>query len=459
LFNASRDSLDHWMQGFSLKSHTQGVWDWELAWSSVDYGTDLSRSATVNSAANLLGIMGNNSATLQDQKGTGWRTLALKGSWRPQGHDGAHLLDFGLTQDNYQLRINKSNLSATDNWLSSAPVSLNADVGGKSQLQGLYAQDAWAFAPAWKTVLGARLENWRTADGYATSLIGVAEALDSYSSRNETYLSPKAALAYQWAPDMVLKASLGRAVRMPTVSELYGATSKCTDISSRILSTVCPAGQTWVNDPGLRPEKSITAELTLEKELGHGVLRLTWFNEEVADALYSQAAGLKSDGATLVTMVQNIDKVSTQGLEIAYQGENVVAQGLDLSGSLTYADSRIVANASYVAVPGDTIGKQQPRVPLWRASLLANYRWDTQLSTSVGLRYSGDQFSSLNNTDINGFAYTAASRFLVVDVRARYAINAHLALSAGIDNLGNVEYWNFHPYPGRTLVAELQYRL
>jgi iron complex outermembrane receptor protein len=98
-------------------------------------------------------------------------------------------------------------------------------------------------------------------------------------------------------------------------------------------------------------------------------------------------------------------------------------------------------------------------VPLWRASLLANYRWSPQLNTSVGLRYSGDQFSTLNNTDINGFAYTAASRFLVIDVRARYAINTHLALSAGIDNLGNVEYWNYHPYPGRTLVAELQYRL
>ena len=459
LLSATRDSLDHWMQGLSLKSHSQGLFDWELAISSFDYGSDLSRAATVNTAANLQGSMSNNSATLQDQKGTGWRTVALKGIWRPQGLQGAHILDFGLTQDSYQLRIYKSNLSATENWLSSAPASLNADVGGKSQLQSLYAQDAWAFAPGWKTVLGARLENWSASDGYAKSVIGVAQTLDSYSSRNEMYISPKAALAYQWAPDTVLKASLGRAVRMPTVSELYGATSKCADISSRILAQVCPAGQTWVNDPSLRPEKSLTTELTLEKELGQGVLRLTWFNEDVSDSLYAQAVGLKSDGATLVNMVQNIDKVSTQGLEIAYQGENVATQGLDLSGSLTYADSRIVANASYVAVPGDTIGKQQPRVPLWRASLLANYRWSPQLNTSVGLRYSGDQFSTLNNTDINGFAYTAASRFLVIDVRARYAINTHLALSAGIDNLGNVEYWNYHPYPGRTLVAEVQYRL
>jgi iron complex outermembrane receptor protein len=96
-------------------------------------------------------------------------------------------------------------------------------------------------------------------------------------------------------------------------------------------------------------------------------------------------------------------------------------------------------------------------VPQWRASALANYRWDAQLSTSLGLRYSGDQFSNLNNTDVNGFAYTAASRFLVLDVRARYAIEPKLVAAFGIDNLTNAEYWNFHPYPGRTLVAELKY--
>ena len=251
---------------------------------------------------------------------------------------------------------------------------------------------------------------------------------------------------------------MGRAVRMPTVSELYGATSKCTDVATKILADACPAGQTWVNSPTLRPEKSLTTEITLQKNLESGLLRLTFFNEDVTDSLYSQAVGLKSD-ATPVNMVQNIDKVSTQGLEVAFQGEDVVTKGLDLSGSVTYADSRIKANSSYVLVPGDTIDKQQPRVPQWRATALANYHWDGQLSTSLGMRYSSDQFSTLNNVDVNGFAYTAASRFLVFDVRMHYAINPKLAFSAGIDNLTNQEYWNYHPYPGRTFVAELKYDL
>jgi iron complex outermembrane receptor protein len=144
-------------------------------------------------------------------------------------------------------------------------------------------------------------------------------------------------------------------------------------------------------------------------------------------------------------------------MEVAFQGNDVLTRGLDLSGSITYADSRIVANSSYYAVPGDTIGKFQPRVPVWRATALANYHWTEQLSTSMGLRFSGDQYSNLANTDINGFAYQGASRFTVLDLRARYAVSRKLVAAFGIDNLTNEEYWNFHHYPKRTITAEVKY--
>jgi iron complex outermembrane receptor protein len=437
LFNASKENLDHWMHGLSIKSNTRGEWDWEVAASLYDYSTDLARSATINSAANLSGAMGSsNTATITDQKGTGWSTLATKGVWRPQGMQGAHIADFGVQQDNYQMRIYKTNISSTGNWMTDGAASFNSDVGGKTQLQSVYGQDTWGFAPKWKTVLGARVENWTASGGYARSSTLSA----NYDSRNETHVSPKGALAYQWSGDIVLKGSVGRAVRMPTVQELYGATSTYSSV--------------FVNDPNLRPEKSWTTELSIEKDLGNGLLRLTVFNEDVTDSLYSQTIA----GSTpATTSVQNVDAINTKGIELAYQGVDVIQKGLDFSGSITYADSRILANSSYVATPGDTIGKYQPRVPVWRATALVNYRFDEQLSASLGVRYSGDQYSTLNNSDVNGFAYTAASRYLIVDVRTRYRIDKHLVAAFGIDNLGNEEYWNFHPYPKRTYVAELKY--
>ncbi|MES2319599.1 MAG: TonB-dependent receptor [Pseudomonadota bacterium] len=43
----------------------------------------------------------------------------------------------------------------------------------------------------------------------------------SAQERSESHFSPKAALAFQVNSDWVVKASAGRAVRMPTVGELY----------------------------------------------------------------------------------------------------------------------------------------------------------------------------------------------------------------------------------------------
>jgi iron complex outermembrane receptor protein len=434
-FNASRENLAHMMHGLSVKSNTKGVWDWEVAASLYDYGKDLQRATTLSGATSTTATPVSNNlnggpGSITNMNGTSWTTLATKGTWRPQGVGGAHIVDFGYQQDNYQLRILKSSIAGT--WLVDDPGTTISDVGGKTQLQSVYGQDAWSFAPKWKTVLGARVENWTASGGY-TRLLGSSSA--DYDSRNEPYVSPKGALAYQWSGDIVLKGSVGRAVRMPTVLELYGATSS--------------ANLSFVNDPNLRPEKSWTTELTMEKDMGNGLLRLTAFNEDVTDSLYSQLI----PGSTTTSRVQNVDAINTKGIEIAYQGSDVVVKGVDFSGSITYADSRIVSN---VALPS-SIGKYQPRVPVWRATALTTYNVDEKLSASLGIRYSGDQYSQLDNSDVNGFAYQGASRYLILDLRTRYRISRKAVAAFGIDNLTDEEYWNFHMYPRRTYVAELKY--
>jgi iron complex outermembrane receptor protein len=157
------------------------------------------------------------------------------------------------------------------------------------------------------------------------------------------------------------------------------------------------------------------------------------------------------------TFVQNIKRMQSTGIETAFYGTDVFKRGLDLSGSMTWVDSRIKENDGKVLVAGDTINKVQPRVPKWRANALANYRWDDKLSTSLGARYSGPQFGSLNNADTNGFSYTGVSKFFVTDVRVRYKVDRHWTAAAGVDNLNNYKYWNYHLYPMRTFFAEVRY--
>ena len=58
---------------------------------------------------------------------------------------------------------------------------------------------------------------------------------------------------------------------------------------------------------------------------------------------------------------------------------------------------------------------------------------------------------------MNGFAYMAASKYFTVDARAQWKIDRQWTLAAGIDNLNNYRYWNFHPYPARTFQVEARW--
>lgn len=428
-FNVSNEELTHLMHGLSVKSTTKGTWDWEVAASLYDHDKDVLRAATVAMPGALTGGAGR----IVNMKGTGWNTLALKGTWRPQGMAGTHIVDVGLQRDSYQLR---SIENATANWINGAAGARNQAFRGDTQLTSLYAQDTWKLASRWKAVLGARVEKWSASNGQTAN----ASTTVQHANRDETYVSPKAAIAYQASAQWVLKASTGRAVRMPTVSELYqgGISGNGTLIN---------------NDPTLKPEKSWTTELTAERDLGNGLLRLTAFFEQTRDALYSQTNVLVTPN---VTNIQNVDQIRTKGLELSHQAANVGTawwgRGLDLASSLTWTDSKITKNAKFPA----SVGKWQPRIPAWRASAVATYRPDDTWSYTLGARYSGKQFSTLDNSDPNGFAYQGASRYFTTDVRVRYQVSRQVSAAFGIDNLNNYKFWNFHPYPQRSYVAELK---
>ncbi len=450
-FTLNNESLRHTMQALALKSHSGGSWDWEADASLYDYGRDDKRANGVGNT--LPAAAGGGVGTLADGSGTGWVNLALKGTWRPQGRDGEHIVDFGVQDERWKLRYLSTNLADWINDPNGRRVAggvsnVAGNVEGDTELQSLYGQDAWSFAPAWKTVLGLRAERWQARNGLTEFAQPVAPAAPvppiAYPSRSQNYLSPKAALSFQPSDTLVLKASAGRAVRMPTVAELYGATAT--------------TNSQYINDPNLRPERSCTTEFTGEKDLGRGLLRATLFTEDVHDSLYSQTT-FDAAANRNVSRVQNIGRIATQGLETAFSGSDVGLKGLDLSGSITYAKSIIKENAGFVVTAGDTIGKWQPNIPRWRASLLASWRVDDRLTASFGLRYSGVQYRTLNNADINGFAYQGVSKYTTADLRLHWRLDKQWSAAFGIDNLNNYRFWNFHPYPQRSTSAELRFDL
>ncbi|WP_028102666.1 TonB-dependent receptor [Pseudoduganella violaceinigra] len=424
-FNASQEALRHLMHGLTVKSNTKGVFDWEVAASVYDYSRDILRAPTTAQPAAARGGAGR----IVDQNGTGWNTLSLKAVYRPDGMRGRHIFDFGYQRAAYKLSTIER--AATD-WITGEPGARNQAFSGRTSIDSLYLQDTWKLAQDWKTVLGARFEHWEGRDGATANATTVVH----HPRRSDNFVSPKAALAFQASEEWTLKASIGRAVRMPTVSELYQGGINNTGILIN-------------NDPNLQPERSWTTELSAERLVGNAALRLTAFFERNSDALYAQTNVLVTPN---VSNVQNVDLIRTQGLETAWSNENVLVPGLDMQASLTWTDSKIKRNEKFPV----SVGKWQPRIPEWRASAVATYRVNDKLSATLGARYSGKQYSTLDNSDINGFAYTAASKYFTVDARVRYRIDQHWSAAFGIDNANNDKYWNYHPYPQRSYSAELK---
>ncbi len=431
----SRYGQTQMAHALSLKSDAGGAWEWATTFALYDFVRDRQRVPT----AALPNAFSGGAGAITRMDGTGWYTADAKAIWHT---DGGNELSFGTHYDRYELALKKFN---TADWLNGAPTTLAVQSRGKTATTAVWVQDAWRFAPDWKATLGGRFENWRAFDGFNYSL---APALNvSQPKLSGSYFSPKASLAWQPSLPWTVTASYGRAYRMPTVSELYQAITTGTTLS--------------VPNPRLNPERADSYDLSAERAVPDGRVRISLFEENLADALISQSAPLPPGSTTalppgtntLFSFVQNVDRVRSRGVEAVVDQNNVVFEGLELSGSATFVDSHITRDAAFAAA----VGKNTPQLPKWRASMVATYRPDDAWALSLAARYSDRSFGTIDNSDIVSHTYQGFESYLVFDARAHYDIDTHWSAAFGIDNLNNRKYFIFHPFPQRTFLVELKY--
>jgi iron complex outermembrane receptor protein len=104
------------------------------------------------------------------------------------------------------------------------------------------------------------------------------------------------------------------------------------------------------------------------------------------------------------------------------------------------------------------VGNRVPYVPDWRTKFGFTYRPIENWSWTVAARYSGKQYSTLDNTDVVSHIYGAFDRYFVVDTKVHYEATANFMFDFGIDNVFNEQYFLFHPFPGRTYVMAAKYK-
>jgi iron complex outermembrane receptor protein len=446
----------HVSNAVSVKSDTKGVFDFDLSASSYNYLQDTLLNPFTVVPSPGLGYSLNGKITRMD--GTNWQNADAKGIWRPFGFDGPQEVSFGVHADRYQL---ENPVYASNIWFSTpsgGTGQLYSDGEGITDTQALWLQDAWKILPNLRLTLGGRLENWEATNGFnLNTTTSGAGAITSIASINQpglssTNFSPKASLSYDPNKDWNITGNFGEAYRYPTVIELY--------------QNLTVGGVATFANPNLQPEQDFTGELNIERHWKDGRIRLTLFKEHTNEAIISQT-NLVTNPATGVqtptTVISNVDAIRMQGVELSADKDNALIDRLQVFGSITYVDSRILSDPSWAGVnpltgaPTTVVGKRVPNVPDWRAKLGFTYRSNDSWAFTVAGRYSGKQYSTLDNTDIVQHVFGAFDDFIVVDTKLHYNATKNLAFDFGIDNLFNYQYFLFHPFPGRTYVVAGKY--
>jgi len=427
-----RVKQEHLMQGLSLRSSTDGQWDGELVATFYDYRQDLLRVPT----GPLPDARNGGPGTITSMDGTGWTTVDARAYWRPDGPGGVHQVSFGAHYDLYKLASPKY---ATADWISGGQDALTADARGKTRTYALWLQDVWRLDPHWRATLGARYEWWDAYDGYNFSLAPPLAVNQPAQSAN--LLSPKASLAWDAPQQWLLTASLGVANRFPTVTELY--------------QTITTGPTLTVPNPNLKPEHALSGELAAERALAKGRFRVSYFQENLDDALISQTAPLVPGSTTLFNYVQNIDRIRSRGAEVVAQKDDVLITGLELSASATFVDSRVLSDPAFPAA----VGKRTPNIPQWKYTVVATYRPDDRLAATLAVRHSSRVYATIDNSDVYTHTYQGFDSFVVFDARLSYRIDPRVLVAVGVDNFANRRYFLFHPFPQQTMVAELKVAL
>ena len=439
----------HLANALSLRTDTKGPFDWDLAFSNYYYLEDIQRNPFGVAATGLSYTTNGKIARLD---GTNWTNVDFKGIWRPDDKNGAHEVSFGIHSDRYYL-TNPTYATPTWNDGPDSTSTLYTNSKGVTETNALWIQEAWSFAPHFKLTAGGRLEAWTAKNGFnlvtgsyaANTGLPIASTQGSINQSNldATRFSPKISL--NWTPSAAweVTGSFGQAYRFPTVGELY-----------QIVSGNDPKNP----NPNLKPENILSSELAIQRKFQDGQVRVSVFNEKVRQALISQTIA----ASTSTSFVANVDEVRNTGIELAAQKDNAGIRGLSLFGSVTYVDSRIEKNASWTGTDPlttlrtSTINKHVPYVPDWRATVGATMHVADKWAFTGAMRYSGRQYSTLDNTDRVDNVFGAFDRFLVVDARVQYKVCKNATLNVGVDNLTDTKYTLYHPFPGRTLTTGIK---
>ncbi len=369
---------------------------------------------------------------------SGWFTISTK--FNNEEFLGRKDLSFstGYEFQHARILLTQNNLSNYNTLTNATGNPLVTKTGGTTDTHAVFSQLSWRFIQDWDATVGTRLERWNTYDGVNLTTAQPTGRLNP-ADRQVSRWSPKFSLGYEpgrWK----FRYSVGKAYKFPLPEELYGNSSGV-------------SGNVSFADATLKPEDGTHHNLLAEYDFNNGYVRLNLFHENVRNAIYNQSIYLPGS-SVLSTLVSSIGEVETDGLDFTINHDRVFGSNFDVKLNTTILNAEIIENERNPAY----VGKQFPLMPNYRANLLTTYHYGNDWDFSVGTRYSGRQFSQLDNSDLQLPYYSAFTESVYVDLKATYRFNKAGHVSAGIDNINDYQAFYNHPLPQRTFFAQVGYK-
>jgi outer membrane receptor protein involved in Fe transport len=298
--------------------------------------------------------------------------------------------------------------------------------GGTQRSIGAFVQDIFTPTAKMNVTLAARVDRWRNYDAHnlETTLPSGVPApgnRPALPDREDTVVSPRAAVMYHLTDRVSAWGSLSSGFRAPTLNELYR--------QFRVGTVLTLANEE------LGPERLVGGELGVNLALTpEFTVRSVWFDNRVKNPV-SNVTILTAPTQT-TQQRQNLGRTRIWGLQS--DAEYRLGEVWRLSGGYLYNQGKVRENDANAAL----VGKFLPQVPEHRGSFRVIYADPRIVTLGVGAQFLGRQFDDdLNSRSVPGFSEAGLPKYATWDLTASRAFGRNVEVFLGVQNLADEEYF------------------
>lgn len=270
-----------------------------------------------------------------------------------------------------------------------------------------------------------------------------------HSDKFGSEITSQIGTTYNAADDVRIKAVIGQGYKTPTVNELYhywemfpGAWHNMGPMGMQFVP-----GKFYEGNPDLKPEKSLSYELAIEKDWGEkATVHLGAFRNEVKDLIETYGTGAFTNNTThpglaeqdAIQHYRNVPEAILQGVEL--YGSHRLGKDIYLNAGYTFLDAkdktgnkRLSDRAKHQFTFG--VSYQPENI----------YAWDFNFDLVSNINY----YCQDTDRSIMGNTFYKTKNFTIANIMTSRHLNKDTKIYLGIDNISN--HQNFGPYSDGSL--------